>query len=118
MTRDIYIRTKTGVRRYPLTKNCDTLTIVNKGLYRTDEKFMRRDDSGDHEFIVYPANGIQPYFLDEIVDPDETMALLTLAKRARNIGKVSRLSGINPNWILYGMIGVVVIFTVITGGIA
>lgn len=118
MTRDLYIRTKTGVRRYPLKKTSGALTILNHGLYRTDDRLMRRDTADNHSFIVYHADALQPYFLDEVVDPDETMALAILAAKSKNgISKVGLLNGLNPNWLLYGIIGLLVVYALLTGGI-
>jgi len=120
MTRDIYLRTKTEVRRYTLGKNGRPLTIVDGGLYRTDEKYMHASDSDDHEFVMYPRDGTQPYWQDSVIDPDETMAYTDIAKQASKKGAVNKLNwlnGVNPNWIIYGIVGGIIIFAVLTGGI-
>lgn len=118
MTRDLFIRTKSEVRRYPLGKNVRPLTILNKRLYRTDERYMIADKASEHEWVMYPLDGTQPYYATEIVSPDETMALCDIAKSGgKAVTKLDMLNTISPMWILYGIIGFVIVYAVITGGI-
>lgn len=120
MTRDIYIRTKSKVIRYRLGKATRPQTVVNQQLYRTDEMLMCADRNGDRQFVMYPIDGVTPYFVPkEVLDaagvnPDYTMAYNDIAKQA-NVGP-AKVSSFAPHWILYGIIGAVVIYAVVTGG--
>lgn len=118
MTRDLFIRTKTEVRRYPLGKNVRPLTILNKRLYRTDERYMLADRHSDHEMVVYPLDGTQPYFAPEMVSPDETMALCDIAKAGgKAVTKLDVFNTINPMWLVYGVVAAILVYAVVTGGI-
>lgn len=118
MTRDIYIRTKSRVRRYPLGKNVKPLTIIGRRLYRTDDSLMIADASSDHQLLMYDIDDTQPYF-NEPLDPDVTMAMIDIAKSSGDSPKrLGALSGMNPMWLVYGAIAVVVVYAVIAGGIA
>lgn len=119
MTRDIYLRTKTRVRRYTLGKNGRPLTIVCGGLYRTDEKYMTPSDSEDHEFVMYPKDGTQPYWATEVIDPDLTMAYIDIAKQTSKnaANKINWLNSMNPSWIIYGIVGAVIVYAVAVGGV-
>lgn len=117
MTRDIYIRTKTGVRRFALGKNVRPITILNKRLYRTDERYMIASKTDDHEFVMYNLDGTQPYYAPEVVSPDETMAICEIAKAGgRQVTTLNTLNTINPMLIIYGVIGAVILYAVAVGG--
>lgn len=73
MTRDIYIRTKSEVRRYSLKKMGRPRTVIDHHLYCTDESLMHADRCGDHQFIMYDVESTQPYW-NRPVDPDVIMA--------------------------------------------
>ena len=64
MTRDIFIKTKSEVRRYTLGKNIRPLTVIGSRLYRTDECLMMKDRESDGEFVMYDIDQTRPYFLD------------------------------------------------------
>lgn len=121
MTRDIYIRTKSKVVRYRLGKAMRPQTVVGQQLYRTDEALMISDKNGDRQFIMYPIDGTVPYFVspDTLasagVSPDYTMAYNDIAKQA-NVSP-AKISNFSPQWILYGIIGIVVLYAVILGGV-
>lgn len=119
MTRDIYIRTKSEVRRYVLGKQARPQTVIKKHLYRTDDMLMVSDRAANHQFVMYDIDGTQPYWGD-LVNPDLTMAYTDIAKQSgkgQAVSKVSILNGMDPMWILYGIIGIVVIYAVLTGGV-
>lgn len=118
MTRDLYIRTKTEVRRYPLGKNVRPLTIVTKRLFRTDERYMIASKDSDHEWVMYDLDGTQPYYAPEIVSPDETMALCDIAKSGgKAVTKLDAFNTINPMWLIYGIVGAIIVYAVVTGGL-
>lgn len=119
MTRDILIRTRTSVRRYPLGKNVRPLTTLGRRLYRTDDAFMFASDCSDSSFIMYDIEGVQPYFYDGMISPDKTMAYTDIAKAAgsRSVSRLGMFSGINPSWIVYGLVGAIIVYAVLTGGI-
>lgn len=119
MTRDLYIRTKSEVRRYVLGKNTRPLTVVRRRLYRTDDSLMISDMASDHQFVMYDIESTQPYYAPP-VSPDLTMAYTDIAKQAGKNQAVSRLgflSSMNPIWIVYGIVGIVIIYAVLTGGV-
>lgn len=122
MTRDIYIRTKSGIRRYHLGKLGRPQTVLNRQLYRTDDALMMADRDGDTQFVMYDYDKVVPYYSTPAeleaagALPDYTMAYNDIAKQAGTPpSKVSL--GINPMWIIYGVIGIVIIYAVATGGV-
>ncbi len=117
MTRDLYIRTKTCVTRNPLGKNVRPMTILNKRFYRTDEDLMIASTVDDHEFVMYDLEKTQPYYAKEVVSPDETMALQRIAKSGSNqVSTLGALNSINPSWIIYGIVGALILYAIATGG--
>lgn len=120
MTRDIYIKTAVQVKRYTLGKNVRPLTVIDRRLYRTDEIFMIADDASEHEFLMYDRDSTQPYWSAEPVSPDVTMAYIDIAKRAGKntaVTKMSWLNGAHSSWIIYGIVGCIIIYAVLTGGL-
>lgn len=73
MTRDLFIRTKSEVRRYPLKKLGRPQTVINHHLYCTDESVMHADRYADSQFVMYDLESCQPYW-NPPVDPDVMMA--------------------------------------------
>jgi hypothetical protein len=119
MSRSLLIVTKTEIKRYTLGKDTRPMTTVRKRLYRTDERLMLHNVAGEDEIIIYDVDSTQPYGSGkEYLDPDETMDLIDIGKRART-KNVSHLSGINarPEWIIYGIVGILVVFSLLSGGI-
>lgn len=119
MTRDIYIRTKSEVRRYVLGKQVRPQTVIRKHLYRTDDTLMVSDKASNHQFVMYDIEQTQPYWAG-LVDPDKTMAYTDIAKRSgknQAVGRVSILNGMDPMWIIYGVIGAIIVYAVLTGGL-
>lgn len=126
MTRDIYIRTKSYVRRYPLGKNVRPLTIVTKRLFRTDDALMVSDTASDHQFVMYDIDQTQPYFygmgkqtMPQITNPDLTMAYIDAAKQGArsSVSRIGWLTAIPASYLMYGAIGIIVIYAVIIGGL-
>ena len=120
MTRDIYIKTAVQVKRYTLGKNVRPLTIIEKRLYRTDERFMIASDASEHEFLMYDRDSTQPYWPPEMVSPDITMAYIDIAKRSGKNSAVTKMNWLNSahgSWIIYGIVGCIVLYAVLTGGL-
>lgn len=118
MTRDLLIRTKTSVRRYPLGKNVRPLTIVTKRLFRTDERYMVASTVDANEFVMYQLDGTQPYYAPEVVSPDETMAMCDIAKTGgKDVTVLNSINSINPSLIIYGIVGAIILYAVLSGGI-
>lgn len=91
MPRYLVLKTKTKVRFFELGSLVRPLTVVNNRLYRTDEFLMIANKSGGDEFVMYDLDGTQPYGASDYLNPDETMALIDVA-RSNNKKAVSRLS--------------------------
>lgn len=91
MSRFLAIKTKTSVKFFEMGSSVRPLTVVNNRLYRTDEFLMCANKTGGDEFVLYDLDGTQPYGLKEYLNPDETMALIDVA-RSNNKKAVSRLS--------------------------
>lgn len=119
MTRDLYIRTKSEIRRYPLGKNVRPLTVVRHRLFRTDDALMISDTGSDHQLVMYDIESTQPYYQQDILSPDLTMAYTDIAKQAgrASVSRLSFLNTVNPMWIMYGIIGIVILYAVATGGV-
>lgn len=119
MTRDLFITTKTSVKRYILGKNVKPLTIVRNRLYRTDENFMIASVSSDDQVVMYPIDGTQPFCVREFVDPDITMALIDVAKsnKKQTVSKLDMLNSVNSKVWMWLLIGGIVVFALLTGGI-
>ena len=120
MTRDLYIRTKSEIRRHRLGKNVRPLTVINRRLYRTDDALMIADRSADHQFVMYDIDGTQPYYAKKVLSPDLTMAYTDIAKQAgkqQAVSKIGFLDGLKPSWLIYGVLAVIIVYAVIAGGI-
>lgn len=119
MTRDIYIRTKSEIRRYVLGKQARPQTVIRKHLYRTDDAFMVSDKASNHQFVMYDMEGTQPYWAGP-VNPDLTMAYTDIAKQSgknQAVSGVKLLNSIDPMLIVYGIVGIVIVYAVLTGGV-
>lgn len=80
---------------------------------------MVSDKSSNHQFIMYDVEQTQPYWAG-LVNPDLTMAFIDIAKqsgKAQAVSRIGMLNSINPMWLLYGVIGAVVVYAVMTGGV-
>ena len=119
MTRDLYIRTKSDISRYPFGKNVRPLTVVRHRLFRTDDALMISDTGSDHQLVMYDIESTQPYYQQGILSPDLTMAYTDIAKQAGrvSVSKLGFLNTVNPMWIMYGIIGIVILYAVATGGV-
>lgn len=122
MARHLYIRTKTSVRCYALGKDVRPLTTVSKRLYRTDDCLMIADRESDNQFVMYDIDQTRPYFLERrpylirLVNPDKTFAYIDLIKQAGlGASKISIFSRIPAMYLLYGAIGIVIVYAVIAG---
>ena len=119
MSRYLAIRTKNEVFFLKVSKNSRPLTTWKGRLYRTDERLMIPDHTGKMEFVMYDIDGTQPYGQGRRLDPDETMALIDIAKtnpKGGSVTKLDFLNSINKNYLLYGVIGIVIIYALLTGG--
>lgn len=119
MTRDLFIKTKTDVTRYTLGKNVRPITVVRHRLYRTDEKLMMADRCADSEFVLYDLDDIQPYCVEETLSPDDTMAMIDIAKSSgkKSIGVLNQLNQLDSNVFVFALIGIVLAVSFIGGGI-
>lgn len=118
MTRDLYIMTKSEIRRYVLKKNTRPLTVLNYRLYRTDDRLMIADRASNHQMVVYDLESTQPHFSGP-VDPDETMAYIEIAKQSGKRAAVSKLgilNSIGSSWLMYGLVAAIVVYAIVTGG--
>lgn len=73
MTRDLYIRTKSEVRRYVLKKGGRPQTVIDHHLYCTDESLMFANRHRDSQFVMYDLESTQAYW-NRQVSPDLIMA--------------------------------------------
>lgn len=119
MTRDIYIRTKSEVRRYVLGRQARPQTVIRKHLYWTDDDVMVSDKASNHQFVMYDIEKTQPYW-GGLVNPDLMMAYTDIAKQSgknQAVSGVKLLNSIDPMLIVYGIVGIVIIYAVLTGGV-
>lgn len=119
MSRSLLIVTKGEIKRYVLGKDVRPMTRVRRRLFRTDEHLMIRNIAGDDEYIIYDVDSTQPYGNErEYLDPDETMNYIAISKgsKTKNVRTLGALSD-KPELLLYGIVGIVVIFSLLTGGI-
>lgn len=79
----LFIRKKLSVRAYNMAKQDKPLAQCKKRLYRTDEKLMCADDSGDYQFVMYDFDETQPYGRELFLDPDLTMVDIDIMKAAQ-----------------------------------
>ena len=91
MTRRIAIKTKSAVKFYELSRLDRPLTIVERRLYRTDEKLMVSNKSNHDEFVLYDLEGLYPYCVPALENPspDDTMAYIDVTRgNKNNVNKV------------------------------
>lgn len=79
----LLIKKKLSVRCYNMAKQDKPLAMCKKRLYRTDEKLMCADDSGDYQFVMYDFDETQPYGRQLFLDPDMTMVDIDIMKGAQ-----------------------------------
>ena len=120
MTRYLVIKTKNELMFLKIGKWARPLTIWKGRLFRTDERLMVSDRAGRNEFVMYDIDGTQPYGKGERLNPDETMAIIDIAKTNRGRGAVTKLDFINQldsRVYVYAIVFIVLIYTLLTGGI-
>lgn len=119
MSRYLVILTKSEVQFLKLGKNARPLTAWKQRLFRTDERLMIPDRTGRREFVMYDIDGTQPYGLGTPLNPDETMALIDVAKtnKGRNVTKLDALNQLDSKVYMYAIVGIVLVYALITGGI-
>lgn len=119
MTRYLVIRTKSEVTWLKISRNARPLTIWKGRLFRTDEMLMLRDRSGRNEFVMYDIDGTQPYGHGIRLNPDETMALIDIAKtnKGRSVTKLDMLNSLDNKVYMYAIVGIVLVYALISGGI-
>lgn len=120
MGRYIAILTKTQAKRYELGKDVRPLTTVRSRLYRTDEKYNLKVADRDETILPYPVDEYSPMSTTDTVEwisPDETMALIDIANASgsHGINRLGILNELKPEWIIYGIVGVVIIASIIGG---
>lgn len=107
----LFIRKKLSVRCFNMAKQDRPLAMCKKRLYRTDEKLMCADDSGDYQFVMYDFDETQPYGRKLFLDPDLTMVDIDIMKSSQ--GKPFSYDKIFKNagkWILTGIIGIAILW--------
>lgn len=118
--RCLYIETKSKVKRYVLGKNTKPLVLVQNRIYRCDEEFMIPSKTGGDEFVPYNIDSTQPRGAGVQVDTNKTMAYIRIARASKNNHSVSILGSLNqipPKILLYILIGGIVIYSLLMGGI-
>lgn len=120
MTRYLVIRTKSSLLFLKISKNARPLTTWKQRIFRTDERFMVADRTGTDEFVMYDIDGTQPYGAGVKLNPDETMALIDVARANKNkaVTKLDALNAMDSKIFLYGIIGIVILYALLSGGIA
>lgn len=119
MTRYLVIRTQSELVWLRISKNARPLTLWKGRLFRTDERLMVRDKAGKNEVVLYDIDGIEPYGASIMVDPDETMALIDIAKtnKGRSVSKIDALNRLDSKVYMYAIVGIVLVYALLTGGI-
>lgn len=119
MPRYLVIRTKTELNFLKLGKNTRPLTMWKQRLFRTDERLMVPERSGKREFVMYDIDGTQPYGSGELLNPDETMALIDVAKtnKGKSVTKLDMLNQLDNKVYVYAIVGIVLVYALLTGGI-
>ena len=119
MTRYLVIRTQSELVWLRISKNARPLTLWKGRLFRTDERLMVRDKAGKNELVLYDIDGIEPYGASIKVDPDETMALIDIAKtnKGRSVSKIDALNRLDSKVYMYAIVGIVLVYALLTGGI-
>lgn len=120
MGRDLFILTKTGVQRYILGKNVRPLAVVRNRLFRVDDALMCYNRDASDSFVMYDLDGTQPYGHGTPLDPDITLATIDVSKSNRKDGTkgiLGAVSNINGQTFIYLIVGVVVIWSLLSGGI-
>lgn len=120
MARYLIVMTKTEAKRYELSKDIRPMTTVRHRLFRTDEKYQIKVKTKNETFVPYAVDATSPISTTdtiEWVDPNETMAYIDIAlmNGGRGISKLNGLASIKMEWLIYGIIGVVILLSVVRG---
>ena len=120
MGRYLLIRTKSELYWLKLGVNTRPLTTWKNRIFRTDERLMIPDTTGGREFVMYDVDGTQPYGSGERLDPDETMAIIDVAKTngGKGVSKIDFLNRLDSKVYIYAIVGIVLVFSLIKGGLA
>lgn len=114
--KELHIIEGSRVKRYILGKDSRPIVVCRNRLYRCDDTFCIPTKDGSRSIVPYRLDSTQPMGSGEYLDPDTTMAMLDLARGQHGKG-TTRLADINPNTILYGIVALVVVYALLTGGI-
>lgn len=110
--RFLFLKNKLVVRCLNIKKVDRPLSQYNRRIFRTDEKLMCPDESGNFEFVMYDIDGTQPYGRGDLfLDPDRTMMDIDFMKSAQQ--KPAKLDGIlknGPRMALTAIIAIVLIY--------
>lgn len=120
MSRSIIIHTTTRYRRYRLKDTARPLTIIDRHLYRTDDRLMIRSTSTDDSLILYDIDAIQPASSAELVSCDTTMAFMDIGRRSgRNKGAsvLGPLANVSFVHLMYIFVAIVVVAVTLSGGL-
>lgn len=119
MTRQIVIRTKTRIEFKELGAKGRSLTAIGNRLYRTDERLMIPDLNTNREIVMYDLDGTQPYGTGQRLDPDETMALVDIARagNGRGVNRLGWFSNITMKKAMPFIVILILVYAFATGGI-
>ena len=110
--RFLFLKHKLTVRCLNIKKVARPLSQYHKRIFRTDEKLMCPDESGDFEFVMYDIDGTQPYGRGDLfLDPDRTMMDIDFMKSAQQ--KPAKLDGLfksGPRIALTAIIAIVLVY--------
>lgn len=118
--RCLYIETKSKVKRYVLGKNAKPLVLVQKRMFRCDDDLMVVSKTGGDEFVSYRIDSTQPRGLGKQIDTKITMAYIRIARSSRtkdSVGVIGTLNSMDPKIWIYLLIGGVVIYSMLGGGV-
>lgn len=80
-----------------------------------DDNLCVSTQDGRKTATFYDLDGTQPYGLGIYLDPDNTMIQIDVGRGQKSTTKVSDFK---PEYLLYGAIAVVILFSVVSGAFA
>lgn len=113
-SKELYLIEGTRIRRYKIGRNTKPIVLVRKRLYRVDDPLCVSTCDGRKTAAFYRLESTQSLGMGIYLDPDNTMAHTDVGRGRKNATKINE---IKPELLLYGAIAVVIVFSVLTGGI-
>lgn len=114
MKKSIAIKEGGRIKKYRLGKVSLPLTVVNKHLYPSDDRFFHRDVESDNNLLFLDVESVQPYGDGSMqYDPDVGIALMDTDASGgkKNVGYLPMIVN-NPMVLVYGAVAVVIIASV------